>query len=52
MLLEGWTVLRFIRRYHVRGIWRSPTRQESSLYMRLLLAVLLVDFGSKALFFR
>jgi len=52
ILLGGWTVLRFIRRYHVRGIWRSPTRQESSLYMRLLLAVLLVDFGSKALFFR
>ena len=52
ILLGGWTVLRFIRRYHIRGIWRTPTRQESSLYMRLLLAVLLVDFGSKALFFR
>ena len=52
VLLVGWSVLRFIRRYHVRGIWRSPTRQESSFYVRLLLAVLLIDFGSKALFFR
>jgi hypothetical protein len=52
VLLAGWSVLRFIRRYHVRGIWRSPTRQESSFYVRLLLAVLLIDFGSKALFFR
>jgi hypothetical protein len=51
ILLIGWSVLRFIRRYQVRGIWRSPTRAESSLYVRLLLAVLLFDFGSKALFF-
>jgi len=52
LLLGGWSVLRFIRRYQVRGIWRNPTKQESSLYIRLLLLVLLVDFGSKALFFR
>ncbi|HYJ14093.1 MAG TPA: hypothetical protein VE170_01295 [Candidatus Limnocylindria bacterium] len=52
LLMGGWSVLRFVRRYHVRGIWRSPTRQESSIYVRLLLAVLLIDFGSKALFFR
>ena len=52
VLLIGWMVIRFIRRYHVRGIWRSPTRQESTTYIRLLLIVLLVDFGSKALFFR
>ena len=52
LLMGGWSVLRFVRRYHVRGIWRSPTRQEASFYVRLLLAVLLIDFGSKALFFR
>jgi len=52
LLLTGWAVVRFIGRYQVRGMWRSPTRQESSLYVRLLLIVLLVDFGSKALFFR
>jgi hypothetical protein len=52
LLVAGWSVLRFTRRYQVRGVWRSPTRQESAFYVRLLLAVLLVDFGSKALFFR
>jgi hypothetical protein len=52
VLLVGWSVIRFIRRYHVRGIWRRPTRQESSFYVRLLLVVLLIDVGSKALFFR
>lgn len=52
VLLIGWSMLRFIGRYHVRGVWRSPTREESSLYVRLLLAVLLFDFASKALFFQ
>jgi len=52
LLIAGWSVIRFIQRYQVRGFWRSPTRQESSIYIRLLLAVLVVDFGSKALFFR
>jgi hypothetical protein len=52
LLLGGWSVVRFSHRYQVRGDWRSPTRQESLLYIRLLLAVLLVDFGSKAIFFR
>ncbi|HET9917601.1 MAG TPA: hypothetical protein VFQ89_10860 [Candidatus Binatia bacterium] len=52
VLLGGWAVIRFIRRYHVRGIWRSPTPQESATYIRLLLIVLLIDIGSKALFFR
>jgi hypothetical protein len=37
--------------YHVRGGWRNPTPAEVRLYMRLLLGVLLVDFGSKAFFF-
>lgn len=52
LLLAGWTVLRFTQRYQVRGVWRCPTKQESSWYVRLLLVVLLIDFGSKALFFR
>src|SRR5574341_1667262 len=52
ILLVGWTVVRVIPRYNIRGAWRSPTTEESSLYTRLLLAVLLVDFGSKAFFFR
>jgi len=52
VLLGGWSVLRFIKRYQVRGVWRNPTREESSRYTRLLLIVLLIDFGSKALFFR
>lgn len=52
LLLVLWAALRFIRRYQVRGLWRSPTRQESSFYLRLLGAVLLIDVGSKILFFR
>lgn len=52
VLVAGWAALRFIRRYHVRGDWRAPTAEVRSFYTRLLVAVLLVDFGSKALFFR
>lgn len=52
LLLAGWSILRFIRRYQVRGQWRDPTRQEATFYIRLLLVVLVIDFGSKALFFR
>lgn len=54
-----WTILLFaglllikVRRYQVRGSWRSPTRAEWTLYSRLLLAVLLIDYGSKLAFFR
>lgn len=36
----------------VRGRWRKPTSREATLYARALLIVLLVDVGSKALFFR
>jgi lipoprotein signal peptidase len=52
MLLCGWLVVRKIPRYQIRGVWRRPTREESNRYLRLLLAVLIIDFGSKALFFR
>ena len=52
ILLAGWAGVRIIPRYHIRGTWRSPTAEEASLYTRLLLAVLLVDFGSKAFLFR
>ena len=52
ILLAGWLLLRSIPRYSVRGVWRSPTKQEAGHYIRLLLAVLIIDFGSKALFFR
>lgn len=52
ILLAVWFLVRKIPRYHIRGVWRSPTKEESNLYFRLLLAVLIIDFGSKALFFR
>jgi len=52
ILLIGWLIVRKLPRYQVRGAWRSPTKQESRRYLRWLLAVLLIDFGSKALFFR
>jgi len=38
--------------FQVRGTWRKPRAAEFRLYMRLMLGVLLLDFGSKALFFR
>lgn len=52
ILLAGWFLVRKIPRYYIRGVWCSPTKRESNLYFRLLLAVLIIDFGSKALFFR
>lgn len=52
LLFAFWLVVRRFPRYHIRGDWCSPTKSESSLYFRLLLAVLIIDFGSKALFFR
>ena len=51
-LLGGWLLVKKIPRYSIRGVWRSPAKRESNLYFRLLLAVLIIDFGSKALFFR
>lgn len=52
LLLGGWALVRLTPRYQIRGTWRRPSRDETKLYLRLLLAVLIVDFGSKALFFR
>ena len=52
LLFAGWLLVRATPRYHIRGVWRSPRTRESNLYFRLLLAVLIIDFGSKALFFR
>ncbi len=47
-----WLLITKHPHFHVRGRWRKPMPEESKLYVRLLLGVLLVDFGSKALFFR
>jgi lipoprotein signal peptidase len=52
VLLGGWLLVSQLRRYEIRGRWRRPTQKEVKLYIRFLLGVLLVDFGSKALFFR
>jgi lipoprotein signal peptidase len=52
VLLGGWLLVSKLRRYEIRGRWRRPTQKEVKLYIRLLLGVVLVDFGSKALFFR
>jgi hypothetical protein len=51
VLLGSWLLVSH-RRYQIRGRWRRPTQKEVKLYIRFLLGVLLVDFGSKALFFR
>jgi hypothetical protein len=40
------------RGFQIKGEWRQPTTLETKLYLRLLLGVLLVDVGSKALLFR
>ena len=52
VLLALWTLIRLRRGYHVNGTWRKPERFELRFYLQTLLAVLLIDFGSKALFFR
>jgi lipoprotein signal peptidase len=52
LLLGLWALITMRRGFHIRGIWRIPERHEIKLYSRLLLGVLLIDFGSKALFFR
>ncbi len=52
ILLIGWLIVRKLPRYQVRGAWRKPTTAESRRYLRWLLAILVIDFGSKALFFR
>jgi lipoprotein signal peptidase len=52
VLAACWLLIAKHPHFHVRGGWRKPVAKERRLYVRLLLAVLLVDFGSKALFFR
>jgi len=51
-LLASWMLIRLRRGYQVDGEWRKPEPFELKFYLRTLLAVLLIDFGSKALFFR
>jgi|GEM_PF-1022187 len=52
VFLAGCFLVKKFPRYQLRGEWRRPTQAELNLYVRLLLAVLIIDFGSKALFFR
>ncbi|HEY7221602.1 MAG TPA: hypothetical protein VH985_24735 [Candidatus Binatia bacterium] len=52
VLTAAWLLISKHPHFHVRGKWRKPAAKETLLYVRLLLAVLLIDFGSKALFFR
>ena len=52
VFVGGWLLVRICPRYQIRGAWNAPKQQESRLYLRILLAVLIIDFGSKALFFR
>lgn len=52
VFLALWTLITLRRGFQVRGIWRRPSPREAGLYTCLLLGVLLIDFGSKLLFFR
>jgi hypothetical protein len=52
VILGLWILITQRRGFHVKGTWRRPELRETELYVRLLLAVLLIDFGSKAFFFR
>jgi len=52
VLFGCWLLIAKHPGFSVQGSWRKPTPAEIKLYMRLFLGVLLVDFGSKALFFR
>jgi len=52
VLFGCWLLITKRRGFEVRGAWRKPTKEEANLYFRLLIGVLLVDFGSKAFFFR
>ena len=52
ILLVGLFAVRALPRYGIRGEWRKPTKHESNFYLRCLLAVLIIDYGSKVLFFR
>ena len=52
LLLGLWILITKRRGLQVKGTWRKPDTREIKLYIRLVLAVLLIEFGSKALFFR
>jgi lipoprotein signal peptidase len=52
VLCGCWLLITKRRGFGVRGSWRGPTKEETNLYFRLLIGVLLLDFGSKAIFFR
>jgi hypothetical protein len=52
VLLALWLLITKRRGFMINGLWRKPAPREGKLYARLLLGVLLIDFGSKALFFR
>lgn len=52
VLLFCWLLVRTLPGFHIRGAWREPSAAEVKTYVRCLLAVLLIDFGSKAFFFR
>ena len=52
VLLALWLLITRRRGFAVRGAWREPGASETKRYMRLLIGALLIDVGSKALFFR
>jgi hypothetical protein len=52
VLLGCWLLIKTLPGFQIRGAWRKPNAMEVKTYVRCLLAVLLIDFGSKALFFR
>ena len=52
VLFSCWLLVTKRRGFEIRGNWRAPTKREVNLYLRLVIAVLFIDFGSKAFFFR
>jgi hypothetical protein len=52
ILLACWSLPRRYSGFEVKGVWRHPSGTEALFYARLALSALLIDFGSKALFFR
>lgn len=52
VLLSLWLLAAKRRGFQIKGVWRHPTPTETKLYSRLLLGVLLIDIGSKAVLFR
>ena len=51
VLFACWLLIKTLPGFHIRGAWRKPNAAEVKTYLRCFLAVLLIDFGSKALFF-